>query len=367
MPSTSMPSETPASFPAQFFDGETAVTHTVTVTADENGLAFAGPDGTQHRWSYGDLVAIERPAAGEPLRVSHAAQHGARLVLPASAQALLLGRAPHLRGGVSARRALRVLAIVVLCVAGVAAAGYGVLTLAPQVLADLMPESWRERLGNSTEASFVGKAKRCENPRGVAALDAMTEHLLAAAPEKPKLTARVFDMPLVNAFALPGGHILVTRKLIEQASDPDEVAGVLAHEIGHVVLRHPEAQLVRVLGLNLILSLASGGGSDTIGGFAGLLAILRYGRSAEREADRFAQATLEQARIDPLGLKRFLESASKSEIKIDSGFLNGIGNILSTHPGTEERIKAMRPLPDGVAARPSLDAAQWADLKKICE
>lgn len=362
-----MPSDAPASFPSQFFDGETAVTHSLTVTAGESGLHFTPPDGRERRWSYGDLVAVDRPAAGEPLRVSYAGEHGARLVLPASARALLLERAPHLKGGVSARRALRVLAIVALCVAGAAAAGYGVLTLAPQVLADLMPESWREQMGDSAEASFVGKAKRCESPKGVAALKAMTERLLAAAPEKPKLTTRVFDMPIVNAFALPGGHILVTRKLIDGASDPDQVAGVLAHELGHVVLRHPEAQLVRVMGLNLILSLASGGGSDTIGGFAGILAILRYGRSAEREADQFAQTTLEQAQIDPLGLKRFLESVSKSEIKVDTGFFEGIGSILSTHPGTRERIKAMRPLPDGVAARPSLDAAQWADLKKICE
>ncbi|MGE0212002.1 MAG: M48 family metallopeptidase [Parvibaculaceae bacterium] len=361
-----MPSDTGAVFASQFFDGETAVTHAVSVTAGEDALVFTGPNGAERRWRYGDLIAIDSLVAGDPLRISHAGEHGARLVLPPSAQPLLLERAPHLKGGISAKRALRTLAIIALCVIATAGAGYGVVALAPQLLAQLMPESWRERLGNSAEASFVGKAKRCESAKGVQALDALSARLLAAAPEKPKFTARVFDLPIVNAFALPGGHIIVTRKLIEQAADPDQVAGVLAHELGHVVLRHPEAQLVRVLGLNMLLSLASGGGSDTIGGFASLLAILRYGRSAEREADAFAQTTLEQAKVDPLGLKRFLESVRKSETTTEPGFFDGIGNILSTHPGTQERIKAMRPLADGTA-RPALDATQWADLKKICE
>jgi predicted Zn-dependent protease len=186
--------------------------------------------------------------------------------------------------------------------------------------------------------------------------------------EAPLFELKVYDIDIVNAFALPGDRIVITEKLIETAEAPDEVAGVLAHEMGHVYHRHAEAQMVRAMGIELLLKIASGGGGD-IGGFAGLLAILRYSRDAEREADSFALDQLKKVAIDPLGLKRFFERMMKLEG--DQGLSRGIfgtmSDMMSTHPVTKERIDAIQPLPHGTPARPVLSDADWASLRKICD
>jgi predicted Zn-dependent protease len=117
------------------------------------------------------------------------------------------------------------------------------------------------------------------------------------------------------------------------------------------------------MGLQVILGLVSGGGSDTISGLAGMLAILRYSREAEREADSFAQDLMVRAEIDPLALKQFFERMKKLAGENGDGLLGG---LLSTHPVTDERIAAIKPLPDGVVARPALDGADWQALRDIC-
>jgi beta-barrel assembly-enhancing protease len=143
------------------------------------------------------------------------------------------------------------------------------------------------------------------------------------------------------------------------------VAGVLAHEIGHVGHKHPEAQMIRVMGVQVLLSLASGGG-DTFGSAAAMLTILRYSRDAEREADAYARDMLKAAAIDPLGFKAFFESIKKETGELEEGTLGKLTSIISTHPMTDERIAAIEPLPAGVIARAVLNDADWRALRGIC-
>ena len=96
---------------------------------------------------------------------------------------------------------------------------------------------------------------------------------------------------------------------------------------------------------------------------------LRFTREAEAEADAYARETMVRAAIDPIGLKTFFEKILKleGEHKDSPAAISGLGGIFSTHPGTEERIKQIQPLPAGVVAKPSLDADQWKALKEICK
>ena len=109
----------------------------------------------------------------------------------------------------------------------------------------------------------------------------------------------------VNAFAAPGGHVVVLSGLIDEAKSGDEVAGVLAHEIAHVIHRHPMESLVRAMGLAVLAEALSG---DGLGGTAAmLLAVTAYSREAEAEADATAVALLEGSRgLRSVGLDRFL-------------------------------------------------------------
>lgn len=151
----------------------------------------------------------------------------------------------------------------------------------------------------------------------------------------------VINSDQVNAFALPGGHIYVFRGLIERADHWDEFAGAVAHEIGHVDLRHSAEQAGQVGAANTGLTLAyillgrQPGTADALAvNIAGGAVFAKFSRDDEREADSMAVVYTTEANIDPEGLKRefeTLESLQKSEPgKVELWF--------SSHPATSERL-----------------------------
>ncbi|MGE4248648.1 MAG: M48 family metallopeptidase [Parvibaculaceae bacterium] len=354
---------------ARFFDGEIARDHLVAAELAPEGLAIEGPGVPRRIWSLSGLVAIAPLRPGHPARLGHDAVPGARLVITQEAFTReLVARAPHLAGGINVRKAGRWAAIIAACALLTLGVLYLTLSYAPQTLAAILPESWRNSLGDQVEATLSNGAKLCATSKTNATLGVLAARLAEGNPEAPAFELKIYDIGIINAFALPGGRIVLTKKLIETAGAPEEVAGVLAHEMGHVYHRHAEAQIVRAMGIELLLKIASGGG-DTISGLAGLLAILRYSRDAEREADSFALDELNKAAIDPLGLKRFFERVMKLEGDQGSsgGIFGTVSDMMSTHPVTKERVDAIKPLPEGTAARPVLTDADWASLKKICD
>lgn len=148
-----------------------------------------------------------------------------------------------------------------------------------------------------------------------------------------------------NAFALPDGTVVMTDELVKLADgDEDMLLGVLAHEIGHVDLKHSLRQLYRAAGVaGLILLIAGDIGSgveDLLTQGAGLVA-LSYSREAESEADRYSVTLMRAAGKDPAALARFFVILSR---KLGD---TGKTSILSTHPGTPERQKAIEDLAKG--------------------
>jgi len=355
------------SHPAQLFDGQSAASHDVKVEVRSDGLMITGPAGQSRRWTFSGLEAASPVRSGEALRLKHTSEPNARLSLPPGLAAdQVLEQASHVAGGFHPGKALKFAAIVIAGLALFFAAGYATLNIAPQRVAAMLPAEWRDKLADRTEKTFIKDAKQCNNPAGKLALAAIAGRVAAASPETPDFSVRVFDMPFVNAFALPGGRIVLTGKLIKQADSPEEVAGVIAHELGHTAYLHPEASLVRNIGLQLLISLGTGGsGGDTLGNVAGLLTMLQYSRDAEREADDYAVTILTEGAIDPKGLRHFFEKLSKKEWSIVTGKWKDLSSMLSTHPGTKERVEFIKPLPAG-EARGVVPDYQWKALKKIC-
>jgi len=351
--------------PARYFDGRTALERPVTVALDLHAVTITGESISTIRWPLSKLRSVDRPVPGMLFRLASETDPYARLVIANDAFAAeLLKLAPQLKGGLTLRRLKRFAAIVVFALASVALLTYLTLVLAPRLIAYSMPDSWREALGAQIESSFTEDMKACNAPAGRAVLDRLEARIREGNPGLPPLRLAVYDTPIVNAFALPGGRIAVFSNLIATADTPEELAGVVAHEIGHVANRHSESQIVRAVGLQLLLSLASGGsGGNHLGELASVLAMLQYSRDAEREADGFAQQTMVNAQIDPLGLKRFFEKIRK--LDDSSGILGDLGTMISTHPLTEERIKDIKPL-DG-PSRPVMTPEDWASLRKICD
>jgi Zn-dependent protease with chaperone function len=146
----------------------------------------------------------------------------------------------------------------------------------------------------------------------------------------------VADRPEVNAFAAPGGVVVVFRGLIDAAETPEEVAGVVAHEVAHAELRHSLRAAVKGMGLRALLALALGDLSGTgLERVAADLTELRFSRDAEREADAEGVRRMAAAGIDPRGMVRFFERLAEREG-------TAMPALLSTHPATAERLERLR-------------------------
>ena len=176
----------------------------------------------------------------------------------------------------------------------------------------------------------------------------------------------MLDGEIVNAFAAPGGHLVFFSGLIASAESPDEVAGVLAHEIQHVLKRHGTKALFRELAWSVVWTTLAGDveGMGRILEGAGQLAGLSYRRQDESEADAEGMALIQKARIDPNGMVRFFKTLQESHIEMPSQLV-----YLSMHPRTEDRIEALEEMASEAAYQPVqlMTEEEWEALKRVCE
>src|SRR5947209_16182141 len=175
------------------------------------------------------------------------------------------------------------------------------------------------------------------------------------------IRAAVFSSPIANAFALPGGTIYFFNGLLAKAENADEIAGILAHEFGHLKNRDSMRNLIYDGGTSFLIGLLFG---DITGSgaliFAGrTLVTASYSREAEQNADAFAIDTMHRLGRSP---KPMGELISRVTEKDDDGL-----SILSTHPLTEDRLARMSSEDRRPSKPPLLTAAEWASLKAICK
>jgi beta-barrel assembly-enhancing protease len=356
----------------RYFDGQSARSYDVDVSENGSLISFSGNDMPYTSWSIKGLHAIDPPVSGQPFRLTHEDRPGARLiVLDPSFIKALTARSSHLKGGYSTRDISHIFGWTIGGIFAVVALGYFVMNFLPDKVAHVLPDEWRNRVGKQMEQAMVENARVCHTTGGDAALSAMIARLAEGTPDLPPIAVHVYDMPILNAFAVSGGSIILTRELINKADTPDELAGVLSHEIGHVAHLHPEAQLARLTGMQVLASVFTGSsGGDMTTNLAFIATVLKFSRAAEEEADAYAQETMVKASIDPIGLKTFFAKLLKiqgSQKEDSSSALGQLGGLFSSHPGTEDRMKVIEPLPAGVVAKPSLTSEQWLALKDICK
>jgi beta-barrel assembly-enhancing protease len=152
----------------------------------------------------------------------------------------------------------------------------------------------------------------------------------------------VVDDPSINAFAVPGGHVYIHTGLIQNADNASELAGVVAHEISHVLARHSTEQISRQYGLSILAGLVLGQNPSQLATLAaqiiGTGAIARFSREAEREADELGIQAMYQAGYDPNGMATMFEELLEHR----QGQPGRVEQFFSTHPLTEERIRESR-------------------------
>lgn len=230
----------------------------------------------------------------------------------------------------------------------------------------LVPRSVDDRLGRLIAGRMTEEFKPPNRRRLGAVLERILKRL-AQNESRHTYKILVLDHPMPNAFALPDGHIIILTGLVEASESPEEIAGVIAHEISHVEKRHGIRQLVRVLGMSYLLHMVVGAGfeelemAETVSELSSLLVFLKYSREFEREADEDGLRLMQRARISSRGLIRFFKRLSGMPETA------GAAGWLDTHPDMEDRIAylAAESEKEKFRARPILRRGErWSRIKK---
>jgi Zn-dependent protease with chaperone function len=340
-----------------------------------SGLEVSVPGAPTLWWSRDEVRQTQGFYAGEQVRLERVGAHTDVVVVEDAALVTALARAwgrPSTRLHDPARRGRRLRLTVLAALGAVGFGGglylWGIPALA-EVTAARVPLGWEERLGQTVAEHLAPARRRCAEPERLQRLESILLEVTRRLPAHP-YTFRlvVVDDDDVNAFAAPGGHLIVLRGLLEFVATPDELAGVFAHEVQHVVRRHTTQALLRHASTGLLLAAAAGDLSGlTAFGLesARTLGSLRYGRRAEEEADREGMRLLIAGGLDPASMIAFFEALARR----DSGPSRASWTrYLSSHPATEARLAELRALAATATSPPRrlLPDYDWSDMARIC-
>ncbi len=354
-----------ASF-ARFYDGETAQVHEVSVrpTAAELVIFRLADTTIMARWPIAELAVLGdlRHEAVPP--VVRKGSEARLLVDDPELRRELAGLVPQLAPlaapPLAAGRRIAAFGATLVALVGLfwLTVDYGSEYAAP-----LLPYSLQVSLGESVFDELTADKDQCQGEAGLKALNGLANRLAKAADYPHGIAVHVIEGGPVNAFTLPGGILVFYSDLIDQAKDSSQVAGVMAHEIGHVVHYHPVKGLVRQYGIELLVKLVSGGYSDllsTLASGGNILLALRNGRAFERDADATGVRLLEALNVRADGIASFFEQMMEKEPKD----MAAAAGIWSSHPPTDERIAATRRPATG---RPAFTDAEWRAVRNVCK
>ena len=358
-----------------YFDGRTSARHDARLTLGPAALQIAAADGQPlAEWRYDDIVELAAP--DNVLRLGR--RGGALLerleVFDAPFAALLDERAGYVdrTGALQRRERLKVVGWSLAATASLLlVAAFGMPAIAAR-LTPLVPAAIERKLGEAVDMQVRGRLDthhagagfECGNAGGElpgrAALDKLMHRLESTAALATPLEVKVVRRKEANAIALPGGRIYVFRGLIAKADNADEVAGVIAHEIGHVAHRDGTRQVLQGAGLSFLFGMLLG---DFVGGGAVVIAaktVLQssYSRQVEAAADMYGADLMIRTGGNAHALAVILG-------KIGGATEPGM-KILLDHPQTKARIAAINRIAPAAAGTPFLDAGEWAALKRIC-
>lgn len=362
--------------PARYFDGLRPVAQEVRLRAGGDGVEILLPEGRSILWPFGEARIDTLAPEARLHRVAQNVDTGERLVVASAPFNQAFGPmvARFGKGRAGEASGLRIALWCGLAVASLAFLFFVGLPAFARIAAPLVPWSWEASLGRSVEPQvleFFSSQNKApiavcggENSAGKAALETMVARLSSGAKLPASVRVDILDTAVTNAFALPGARIFIFRPILEKAVTPDEVAGVLAHEIGHVVHRDAMRAVLHDGALSLMIGAVLGDitGGSTIAILSKLMLGSAYSRENESEADRVSVELMRHAGADPRSINEFFRRIAPL------GGKPSVFDALSSHPVTADRIAEVERLSADApkTGKPILDAKEWAALKGIC-
>ena len=230
-------------------------------------------------------------------------------------------------------------------------------------LAPMVPQVLERRLGDAAAAQIktIFGGKSCHAADGQKAFDKLVGTLREAAGLDPSVISSVVATPVPNAIALPGGQMLLFSGLIDKAENPDEIAGVLAHELGHLKHHDNLRNMIHDGSTSFVVGLLFGDvtGSGAVIFATRTLMSSSYSRDVEQSADTFSIDLMQKLGrpTKPMGELLFRVTGKQGENPL---------SILASHPLTEDRLKRMSEVQQTSDGPPLLTPQEWTALKAIC-
>lgn len=266
----------------------------------------------------------------------------------------LLAQREELRAQVGRVRTRKLTARVVLLAVLLALAGaVAALVLSKDRLvrtaANSVPVDWEVKLGDTLFEKISATKRFVDAPELTVQFAELTAPLVQGIPDaRFPLRFHIVEDPTLNAFAMPGGHVVIHSGLLLAADAPEEIAGVLAHEIAHATQRHGFRSVISSAGLYAVLQFFIGDATSLLATIADNSAFLldrKFSRDFEREADDVGWNYLLRADLEPRGMIELFKKLQAEEERLlkqlPMGGASKALTLVSTHPGTEERIQTL--------------------------
>ena len=315
-------------------------------------------------WPYADIRRVDGPVGALRLMCVSAPLLARLEIRDAALAAELERRCPSLNADLPGSKG--VLAIVGWSLAALTSIVLMVLYVVPLAadrLTPLISQSMEQRIGEvaDKQVKVIFDGKVCSNADGVAAFERLMTTLRRAAGLGDLAEAAVIANSTANAIALPGGKIYVFKGLLDKADNVDELAGVLAHELGHVKNRDGLRNLIYNGGTSFLIGLLLG---DVTGSSALIFATRElfqasHSRDSERSADKSTIEIMHRLGRSPQPMGEFL-------LRVTGKEKGKALALISSHPMSEERLARMSEEHRWPTAPPLLSAEEWAALKNIC-
>lgn len=357
-------------FEAVYFDGERPLPQPAQLQL-QSGYAEITTDSAQIRWPLDEIRVASDGRFGEPVRLERSTGAlGAYLAVDdASVVETLRERhassipADFLIGELRGWPAVVVVSLVIVGI------GYGIFSWVAPVLAEgvasVAPPAVEARLGRAVSNLIAPAASRCNHEEREELMQRIVARLAEAAGGPYEFRVISASNPMPNALAAPGGYIVVFDGLLQHTETPEELAGILAHEITHVLKRHSTRALARDISSRTLLNLMTMDSAGTPTAMQGAVNLnqLAYQRADEDEADLGAVEILARAHIRPEALSAFFR-----RLQVQPLIGGTSSSYFSSHPALLERAQRIDAASSNLEVQPVplLSAEEWQRMRSSC-